>query len=158
MIDDTPQTTRTYTPFQDDLGWTPLRHAAYFKEFEIVKLLVERGADIWQKDEDGLLCVHESFARGDKVSARYLMRACCHRPEKIYLPGNGPTLREMAEAGRTHPLSSLSVCLLFVSRAMRSLSFLSQMLHNNDIINRWSHRASGLGKHVLRVERTPARH
>lgn len=39
---------------KDDLGWTPLMKAAWRRDFPMVKLLVERGANVNARNLEGL--------------------------------------------------------------------------------------------------------
>ena len=42
----------------DEIGWSPLTTAIYFRKIELVSLLIEEGADVNKKNEDGWLPIN----------------------------------------------------------------------------------------------------
>ena len=76
-------------------------HARYadYGHLNVVKALVRANADIREVDEDGLTCLHEACGQGKVKVVRFLMYAGCDRPADVYLPNNGPSLRDLAMAG-----------------------------------------------------------
>lgn len=60
--------------FQDNRGWTPLHHAAKHGYLEVVRLLVESGADPTMTCEDGKVPICMAAAAGHKQVLSYLLR------------------------------------------------------------------------------------
>jgi len=57
-------------------GWTPLHSAAYYGHFEIVKYLVEHGADIIAKNNDGLTPLQCAESKDNEEIVEYLSVLC----------------------------------------------------------------------------------
>ena len=58
-------------------GWTALMHAARDGHTEVVKLLIDNGADLNHKSNGGVDCVEDSCKRGAHRSSQTSYRQRC---------------------------------------------------------------------------------
>ncbi|XP_032872831.1 histone-lysine N-methyltransferase EHMT2-like [Amblyraja radiata] len=63
---------------QDSGGWTPVIWAAEHKHIEIIKLLLDRGASVAQKDNEENICLHWAAFAGSSDIAEVLLNARCN--------------------------------------------------------------------------------
>nr|POE85849.1 isoform 2 of ankyrin repeat-containing protein npr4 [Quercus suber] len=98
----------------DDFGWTPLHYAAYFGNFEVVKLFLENNniSLAYERDIQGMSALHISVMKGhcDVMSA--IIEKFPYTCE--LLDNRGRTaLHLAAESGRTHAVKILLSSLAF---------------------------------------------
>ena len=74
-------------PFFIDPDWTVLHAAARFRDLELLKLLIDKGADINAKDEGGRAVIHEAGNEGHWEIVRYLIDKGVSPNSKGSFPG-----------------------------------------------------------------------
>lgn len=84
---------------KDESGRTPLHWAARIQKLEMVKLLLERGADVNAKDDNGIAALHHLVFRGNLEGVEHLLE-------------HGADVNIVDKDGNT-PLSSTSFYFLY---------------------------------------------
>ncbi|KAL0014350.1 hypothetical protein SO802_001419 [Lithocarpus litseifolius] len=98
----------------DDFGWTPLHYAAYFGNFEVVKLFLENNniAVAYKQDTQGMSALHISAMKGHCDVMRAIIEKFPYTSE--FLDKRGRTaLHLAAESGRTKAVKILLSSLAF---------------------------------------------
>ena len=98
----------------DDFGWTPLHYAAYFGNFEVVKLFLENKniSLAYERDKQGMSALHISAKKGHHDVMSAIIEKFPYTCE--LLDNRGRTaLHLAAESGRTNAVKKLLSSLAF---------------------------------------------
>ncbi|XP_053347114.1 histone-lysine N-methyltransferase EHMT2 isoform X1 [Clarias gariepinus] len=93
---------------QDSGGWTPIIWAAEHKHTDVIRALLNRGADVTMKDKEMNVCVHWASFAGSAEIAEMVLNAGCPL-SSVNLHGDTP-LHIAAREGHIHCVT------LFLSR------------------------------------------